>query len=202
VNGKIFSGKMMRPVAWLLLAVLCACGKGESGPDDGGFSDADPDASDGACEIPAETNAVEDCNFDPDVSFDVLTGTTLQLESADGDMCVRIERRDDSPVPDGSALLWTPVEVWIGCPGSVAHVDTPEDLCWKVSHHNWFDAARVWTGTNRYDLSFTTTGGHGGDTTYLLAVFEEGPLDPGDIYCLEDGTVPRCDPIELFPVKP
>jgi hypothetical protein len=185
-----------------LLVLLYGCG-GSSNGNDGGADAADAaDGGGGECDlsnIPEEPGGAPDCGFDPGITFDLLTGTVLQLESADGEICMRLERRDDSPFPDGSATLWTLLNVRVGKKGSVAAIDDPAALCWKVTHHNWLDAARVWTGTNRYDLELTTVGGHGGDSTYILTVFENGPLDPEDTYCLQGGSAPRCPPIELFP---
>jgi len=184
-----------------MLVLLYGCGGGPNG-NDGGSDAADADGGGGECDlsnIPAEPGGAPDCGFDPGISFDLLTGTVLQLESADGEICMRLERRDDSPFPDGSATLWTLLNVRVGKKGSVATVDAADALCWQVTHHNWLDVARIWTGTNRYDLELTTVGGHGGDSTFMLTVFENGPLDPEDTYCLQGGSAPRCPPIELFP---
>lgn len=194
----------VKPFAFALIALLCACGSG-GGESDGGVDAADAaDAADngnGTCQIPEEPNGQADCGFES-IPFDHLKGTVLQLQSADGEICARLLRRDDSPFPDGSATLWTLLEFKIGPVGSVASVDDPDSLCWKVSHHNWTDAARAWTGTSRYDLELNIIGGHAGDSTYILNVLETGPLDPGDTYCLKEGSTPRCPPVELYPFEP
>ncbi len=205
----------MRPTTYLTLALLCGCGNGGgSGPgadldvtgsdaSDGDAADAhDTDGEELTCDLPEEPGSLEDCDFDMTVSFDHLRGTVLQLQSADGEFCARLERRDDSPFPADSAVLWALANVRIGRQGNVVELDDPDDLCWRVTHHNWEDVARVWTGAIRYDLELTTTGGHGGDETYTLEVFRQGPLDPEDTYCIREGSTPLCESIELFPVEP
>ena len=139
-----------------------------------------------------------DCSFDPGMTFDP-DGTVLQLESAGGAVCARLERRDD-----GAGTLentsWTLIELRVGPPGEVALVEDP-DGCWYSSHHNFRDWIHAWTGTRHYDL-VVKEDGHGGPRRYELYAFEEGPLEAGACPSTADGTACIDGPIELLPVNP
>ncbi len=142
--------------------------------------------------------SLADCSFDSGLTFDP-DGAVLQLESADQDLCARIERRDE-----GSGSLantsWTLLSMRIGPPGEVALVDAAADLCWYSSHHNFRDWAHAWTGTRHFDLVLREDG-HSGARTYEAYVFEEGPLE-GACAATTDGVKCIDGPIELFPVSP
>lgn len=142
--------------------------------------------------------ALGDCSFDAGMTFDP-DGAVLQLESEDGSVCARIERRDEGP---GSLANteWTLLEVRVGPLGEVAAVDD-QTGCWYSSHHNFRDWIHAWTGSRRYDLVLKEDG-HGGPRTYALYVFEEGPVDPDSCAATADGTMCIDGPIELLPVNP
>lgn len=138
-----------------------------------------------------------DCGFDSALRFDP-EGTALQLESADGNVCARLERRND-----GAGSLantrWTLIEAQVGSRGAVALVG-PSDHCWYSSHHNFRDWAHAWTGSRHYDLALKRDG-HSGARTYLLYVFEQGPIDAVSCAPSADGAMCIDGPIELFPVN-
>jgi hypothetical protein len=140
-----------------------------------------------------------DCSFDPDLAFDA-DGEILQLQSADGRVCARLDRRNDGP---GSLAntKWTLLGIRVGPPGEVSLVDDPGDICWYSSHHNFIDWAHAWTGSRRFDLKLYEDG-HGGPRMYELHVFEQGPVDPAQCAPVADGTGPIGDPIALYPVNP
>lgn len=137
-----------------------------------------------------------DCEFDPDQAFEP-EGPTLQLESEDGEYCLRLERRDDGAGTNDNTA-WTLLDVRLGPAGEVAHVDDPSNLCFYASHHNFLDYAHIWTGSTHHDLKLIEVG-HGGDRIYELYTWSEGPIEGT---C--DATLDGEDPIgfvELFPVN-
>ena len=141
-----------------------------------------------------------DCSFDPDLSYDP-EGTVLQLESADKNVCVRLQRRDD-----GAGSLantnWSLVDIRVGPLGSVAHIDDPAAMCWYSSHHNFRDWVHVWTGSTHHDLRLEEDG-HGGPRQYELHTFEQRPLVDGESCSpTADGSGPLGGPIDLFPFTP
>jgi hypothetical protein len=161
-------------------------------------------------EIPSadDTSALEaqggggdlaDCSFDDSLSFDP-EGPVLQLESANGNVCLRLERRDL-----GSGNLantkWELLEMRVGPLGGVALVDDPADLCWYSSHHNFLDWAYVWTGSARYDLKLREYT-HGGARNYALHPYEQGQVDPVSCGPSTDATEPIGDPITIYPFEP
>jgi hypothetical protein len=138
-----------------------------------------------------------DCGFDPAIGFDPL-GDVLQLEAADGTICVRLERRDD-----GSGSLentfWTILDVRVGPPGEVAQVSAEQDICWYSSHHNFRDWVHVWTGSRRFDVVLKHEG-HGGPWRYYLYAFEQGPL-PSTCPAVPEGEGCIDGPIVLHPYE-
>jgi hypothetical protein len=139
-----------------------------------------------------------DCGFDPELAYTPY-GATLQLQSLDGSVCVRLVRHNE-----GTGALanvgWTLLELRAGPLGGVALVDAPADLCWYASHHNLFDWAHAWTGAVRYDLSLEDE--HGGEWSYTLVPYEQGPVDPAACSATTDGTTPIGGPIALYPYAP
>ena len=141
-----------------------------------------------------------DCGFDTDLAFEE-DGPTLQLESKNGNVCVRLERQNE-----GSGNLanteWSLKEMQVGPLGGVSLIDDESDLCWYSSHHNFKDWAHLWTGTRHHDIMIALDG-HGGERTYELHTAEEGPLD-NSLPCapLADGIGPIGYPVSLFPVNP
>ncbi len=140
-----------------------------------------------------------DCGFDPTLPFQA-DGEVLQLESPDGQVCVRLVRRNEG-VGSLANTEWTLLEAQIGPLGEVADVTIASDLCWYASHHNFRDWAHIWTGTRHYDLVLLQDG-HGGALRYHLYAFEEGPLDGASCAPTADGT--RCldGPIVLVAHEP
>lgn len=140
-----------------------------------------------------------DCGFDLGLEFDP-EGEVLQLLSADGDFCVRIERTSD-----GAGTLenvtWTLNKIQVGPLGEVATVNATDEFCWYSSHHNFQDWAHVWTGSRRYDLGLKEDG-HGGPRRYHLYVFEEGPVNPDECGPTAFGSVCIEGPIALYPYEP
>ena len=114
-------------------------------------------------------------------------------------MCVRLERRSDGP-GDAANTAYTLLRAHIGPLGTVADVDQAAALCWYASHHNFSDWAHVWTGTRRHDLHLEEYG-HGGERSYALYTFSQGPLD-GICAATADGVDPIGEPLKLFPVNP
>lgn len=157
---------------------------------------ADPAAPSGG-----ETGAGSelDCGFDDTVAFDPC-GEVLQLESEDGSLCVRIERRDDGPGGDANTG-WTLLDARIGPRGQVCHVEQAADLCWFSSHHNYADWAHITCGELHYDLNMAKNCGTENrfpSPTFRLHVFEGGP-GGGECAPTADGSCPVVEPIELFP---
>ena len=157
----------------------------------------------GSCEeAPAAAiggGALADCGFAPDLPYEP-EGAVLQLESEDGAVCVRVERRNEGPGPLANTA-WTVLDVRVGPYGAVAHVDDPGGLCYYSSHHNFKDWVHVWTGATRHGLRITEEG-HGGARGYTLYSFDEGPLEPGTCAPEADGAGPIGCPITLVPVAP
>ena len=143
------------------------------------------------------SGSLADCGFDTDLEFDPR-GAVLQLQSADGNVCVRVERRND-----GSGGLantkWTLLEIRLGPLGEVALIDDPATLCWFSSHHNLIDWAHAWTGSRHYDLKVEGPAAGG---RYRLHTFEQGPVDPDSCAPTTDGVDCVGDPVDLFPVNP
>lgn len=143
--------------------------------------------------------ALADCGFDADLPYEA-EGAVLQLESEDGAVCVRVERRSE-----GKGALanteWTVLDVHVGPYGAVAHVDDPGDICYYSSHHNFKDWVHVWTGSTRHGLKITEEG-HGGARGYTLYSFEAGPLASQICAPEAEGTGPIGCPITLVPVAP
>ena len=143
------------------------------------------------------SGTLADCSFDLGLPY-VATGEVLQLQSADGSICARVERRNDGP---GSLAntSFTLLDLRVGPLGEVAHISDPSAVCWYSSHHNFNDWAHASSGSRHYDLK-AAMANHGMPTTYTLYVFEGGPLTPGSCGATSDGYCPIGEPIELFPV--
>ena len=191
-----------RPAAFLAIEECTAVACPDSGDECATPSDWTPPGSDVTCEgsnAGIGGGALADCSFDPDLPFDP-DGAILQLESADQSVCVRLERRDD-----GAGSLantnWTLIDIRVGPVGEVALVDDSAEHCWYSSHHNFRDWAHGWTGTRHFDLLLHEDG-HGGDRTYELYVFEQGPLDSGSCAPSAEGSMCIDGPIELLGVNP
>lgn len=165
----------------------CATPAGYLPPDDGTVLSTD---------APIGGGALADCGIDESLPFDP-NGAVVQLQSLDGAVCVRLERRDDGP-GDAANTAWTLLRARVGPLGTVADVEDAAALCWYSSHHNFADWAHVWTGTRRHDVHLEEFG-HGGARSYALFTFEAGPLD-GACAPAADGTTPVGAPLELFPV--
>jgi hypothetical protein len=115
------------------------------------------------------SGSLADCSFGPADA----TGSVLQLESADGSVCVRIERRNDGP---GSLAntSWTLLSMLVGPPGQVVLIDDPSELCWYSSHHNFNDWAHASSGSRYYEVKMHFAG-HATQPTFTLNVSEQGP---------------------------
>ncbi len=142
----------------------------------------------------------ESCFFDPSLRYDPC-GPVLQLQSADGTICARIERRNDG---DGNDMntTWTLLDVRLGPLGEVCHTDDPAALCWFSSHHNYADWAHASCGNRHYDLNVAKNCGRENTNpspTFRLHVFESAPFG-GGCAPAADGLCPVGSPIELFPV--
>jgi hypothetical protein len=139
-----------------------------------------------------------DCAFDPGVKHDPC-GAVLQLQSADGSLCARIERRNDGPGNDAN-VSWTLIDVRIGPLGQVCHTDDPANLCWFSSHHNYAEWLHISCGGLHYDLNIGKGCGKlkNPSSNYRLLAFENGPAD-GECAPTADGTCAVVPPIELFP---
>lgn len=200
-------------------ACLSTCGLGERPP---GFADIEactavacpddedecatpadwtPPAEDLTCDAatdPVGGGALADCGFDPGLPYSP-DGDVLQLQSADGATCARIERRNDGP-GDLANTSWTLLQLDVGPVGAVAHVEAT-DACWYSSHHNFRDRVHAWTGTRHYDLVLEEDG-HGGARTYTLYAFDTGAVDPDA--CPPSAELDTClaGPTALLPVQP
>jgi hypothetical protein len=131
-----------------LAADMCwdeGCGRlGESPPE--------PSGSTSGGSLGSGTEA--DCAFDPGLAYDPC-GPVLQLQSSDGSICVRIERRDEGPGTDANTA-WTLLDVRVGPLGEVCHTSDPSNLCWFSSHHNYADwASRAAIGTTTWTSGTT-----------------------------------------------
>ncbi len=140
-----------------------------------------------------------DCGFDPSLSHDPC-GAVLQLQSADGSLCARIERREDGPGDDANTH-WTLLDARIGPLGQVCHADDPADFCWFSSHHNYADWVHVTCGDLHYDLNIGKDCGklRNPASSYRLHVFEKGPGQDGQCAPTADGSCPVVAAIDLFP---
>ncbi|MFH1467904.1 MAG: hypothetical protein ABIO70_26195 [Pseudomonadota bacterium] len=162
------------------------------------WSPSTPEASDDTSALVEHGGGGErpDCGFDEDLAFDP-EGTTLQLQSADGRVCVWLEREDR-----GAGSLanteWGLLSLRAGPLGGVAAVERAEDLCWYSSHHNFLDWAHAWTGALRYDLAVELDD-HGGERSYALYPYTGGPIDPADCAPTSDGSDPVGGPLRLVP---
>jgi hypothetical protein len=159
--------------------------------------DVEPSGGGGSGGIGSGTLA--DCSFDAGLAYDP-NGEILQLENADGSICVRIERRNDG----GGSLAntnFTLLSMRVGPLGEVVAIDNPSDVCWYSSHHNFNDWAHAWSGSRHYDVKMARTG-HGAAPTFTLHVFEGGPLAGGSCAPTTEGTCPIGSAIELLPVNP
>jgi hypothetical protein len=141
-----------------------------------------------------------DCVFDTNLSYDPC-GPVLQLESVDGNICARIDRRDDGPGDDANTS-WTLLDVRIGPLGEVCHTDAPADLCWFSSHHNFADWVHVSCGNRHYDINVADNCGtenRNPTSRFRLHVFEN---EPAGAECAPsaDGACPIGTPVDLFPV--
>lgn len=67
------------------------------------------------------------CFFDANLRYDPC-GLVFQLQSADGNICLRIDRRNDGPGNDANTS-WTLLDVRVGPLGQVCHTDDPAALC-------------------------------------------------------------------------
>lgn len=177
-------------------ACLGQCGLGEYPPgfaqwvklasdmcwDEGcGRLDALPTGSSGSTSgagLGAGTEA--DCAFSPGLAYDPCA-EVWQLQSADGNICLRIERRNDGPGTDANTA-WTLLDVRVGPLGQVCHVDDPSAMCWFASHHNHADWVHVTCGDRHYDVDIGARCGDKAppDSTSViqLHVFDEQPLGP------------------------
>lgn len=174
-------------------------------PDDWTPPDADLEC-DGLGSGGLGSGTEADCGFDTTLDFDPL-GDVLQLQSLEGDFCVRLER-----VAEGEGSLqntsWTLLDIRIGPLGEVVHIDDPSELCWYSSHHNFQDWAHIWTGSLHYDLAVKEDGhggteeGHDGARRYHLYVFEEGPLVEGECPATANGELCIEGPILLYAFEP
>ena len=141
-----------------------------------------------------------DCAFDSSLQYDVCS-EVLQLQTADGNVCARIERRNDGAGPDANTS-WTLLDVRVGPLGEVCHTDDPGSLCWFASHHNHADWAHVTCGNRHYDIDI---GFNCGDKLppdpppIQLHVFEEAPAS-GTCAPSAAGICRVGAPIDLFPV--
>jgi hypothetical protein len=141
-----------------------------------------------------------DCAFDTGLPYDPC-GPVLQLQSADGSLCARIERRNDGPGDDANTR-WTLLDVRIGPLGQVCHATGPEQVCWFSSHHNYSEWAHVSCGGLHYDLNIGKGCGKltNPDSTFRLHVFEQEPELTGACAPTADGTCPVVAPMDLMPV--
>jgi hypothetical protein len=143
--------------------------------------------------------ALPDCGFDDALAFDPL-GDVLQLESIDGSVCVRLVREDLGP-GDQANTAYALVSLTVGPLGRVSSVSAELALCWYASHHNFADWAHAWTGTRHYDLKLEESG-HGGERSYELLSFAQGPLLDAGCAPVADGTSPIGEALKLFPYDP
>ena len=158
-----------RGFADLASCVATTCPDGDECSVPAGFTpppDAAPTGPTSSANI--GSGMLADCSFDAGLTYDP-NGDILQLASADGSLCARVERRDDGP---GSLAntQFTLISLLVGPLGEVVQLDHPSALCWYSSHHNFNDWAHAWSGSRHYDLKMARTG-HGAAPTYALHVF-------------------------------
>lgn len=195
-------GLAERPAAFLPIEECTAVACPDTGDECSTPSDWTPPGNIIECEGSAAGlggGALPDCSFDPALPFDP-DGDVLQLQSADEQVCVRLERRDDGP---GSLAntSWTLIEIRVGPLGEVALVEDEADQCWYSSHHNFRDWVHAWTGTRHFDLVLLEDG-HGGGRTYELYAFEQGPVDAASCAPTAEGAQCIEGPIALLPFEP
>ncbi len=195
-------GLTERPAAFLPVEACVATACPDTGDECSTPADYEPPEPVTCEEAPVEEiggGALADCGFDPALAYRA-EGAMLQLESEDGEVCVRVERRDE-----GKGTLantrWTVLGVQVGPYGAVAEVDDPGPMCYYSSHHNFKDWVHVWTGERRHGLKIAEEG-HGGERSYELYTFEEGPLVEGVCAPQADGTAQIGCPIALLPFDP
>jgi len=141
----------------------------------------------------------ESCFFDTSLSYDPC-GPVLQLQSADGNVGVRIDRRNDGAGNDANST-WTLLDMRVGPLGEVCHTEDPAALCWYSSHHNFSDWAHVSCGNRHYSLNVADNCGLHNSTpspTFRLHTFESGP--GGTCAPTASGTCPIGAPIDLIAV--
>lgn len=142
----------------LLALPLPACSSDSNDPGGGAAdaaagADADPNAPDADPNTPDAAPAA-DCDFEGGVGYTLLA-ETLQLESEDGQSCVKLTRRDDSE-PDVlyKAVPFTLLTFRMSHGGESVFVDDLVKLDWESTHHNWADVGEALTDTVRYELAF------------------------------------------------
>ncbi|MDH5672894.1 MAG: hypothetical protein OEZ06_12140 [Myxococcales bacterium] len=140
-----------------------------------------------------------ECSFDAGLYFDPL-GEVLQLESADTQVCVRLERRNDGAGTMANTA-YTLLDMRVGPLGEVVHIAEPHNICWHSSHHNFGDWAHAWSGARHYDVKVHQSD-HGGPRSYALLSYEQGPLEASTCAPASEGFCPVGDAIELFPFNP
>jgi hypothetical protein len=74
----------------------------------------------------------------------------------------------------------------VGPPGEVVLIDDDSALCWYSSHHNFNDWAHASSGSRYYEVKMSMAG-HATSPTFLLNVWEEGPLTAGSCAPRSDG---------------
>jgi hypothetical protein len=186
--------------AALATCVAPTCPDGDECSAPAGFApppELEPSCQSSSTELGSGTLA--DCSFDDSLAYDP-DGAILQLESVDGSICARIERRDDG-MGSMANIQFTLISILVGPLGEVVQLDDPADVCWYSSHHNFNDWAHAWSGSRHYDLKMARAD-HGVAPTYSLQVFEQGPLEGASCPALAEGSCQIGDTIELFPVMP
>ena len=148
---------------------------------------------------PLADGTLADCAFDPTLSFDPK-GSVLQLESEDGQFCLRL-RREDAGAGTLANTSWTLLEMQLGPLGQVTKVDAAAELCWYSSHHNFRDWAHVSSGTRHYDLALLVDIG-GGPSSYELYVYESSVSEAGVCAPGTDGSMCISGPVKLVPYQP
>lgn len=139
----------------LLALALPACDSDDPGgaADAAVGADADPNAPDADPNAP-DAAPVVGCDFEAGVGYTLLA-ETLQLESDDGQSCVKLTRRDDSePEIIYKAVPFTLLTFRMSHGGESVFVDDLARLDWESTHHNWADVGEALTATTRYELVF------------------------------------------------
>ncbi len=187
------------------VAVACP----DSGDECSTPADWEPTAPEQSAEPPPPTDSLvlgedADCAFEeglpdgPDVEV-------FQLESEDGQVCLRLGRTNMGP-GNLANTEWRLDDARVGTLGSVLHLEasaeSTEPICWYSSHHNFADLAHLATPTLHLDLELREDG-HGGPREYFLHVFEGGPAQtPETCAPTTDGTSSLGGPIVLVPWEP